>query len=129
MASRTFKDRATVLDCSNATCTRKTRLNVTGEVLIHGALNRRKLFLAWYEKFFTPEAKAQFLLVGLDPRCKTVLLFDNHSSHQNADLLVKDVYLSHSAVGILRFITCKYRSDYMHCLLFADVEKFLDCLP
>jgi hypothetical protein len=36
-----------------------------------------KVFLEWFEKHLINETTAHCILVGLDPKYKTVLLFDN----------------------------------------------------
>ena len=48
------------------------------------------LFLDWFKKYFVPEARAHCISVGLDPKCKSVLLLDSCSAHPYAELLVID---------------------------------------
>jgi hypothetical protein len=82
------------------------------------------LVLEWFEEYFTPEATVQCLLVDLDPECKIVLLFDKHLPHQNADLLVKvNVHLSHSTMGILRFITCENTRQFPCTVCYLQMWK------
>ena len=146
IGSKGSKDRVSVLGCSNAAGTHKTKLLVIGKsvnprcfkgvkvfpVIYRG--NKKgwmttKIFLEWVEGFFVREARAHCTLVGLDPNCKIVLLLDNCSSHPA--LLMKDIvmglYLPPNCIsliqpcdqGILRSMKCKYRSMFMHHVLLA----------
>ena len=66
------------------------------------------------------EAKAHCNSVGLDPKCKILLILDNCSAHPKADLLVKDnvfvAYLPRNCTlliqlqenGIICSMKCKY---------------------
>jgi hypothetical protein len=98
---------------------------------MHTGTQTIKVFLEWLEKHFIHETRAQSLLVGLDPKYKTVLLFVTVIYH-NAYLLVKQmcrkcIYLQTTpqslAVGILHFMTRKYMSVHMQCLLSANAEN------
>ena len=101
------KDRVSVLGCSNAAGTHKTKLLVIGKsvnprcfkgVKVFPVIYRAnkkgwmttKIFLEWFERYFVREARAHCTSVGLAPDCKIVLLLDNCSSHPDAALLVKD---------------------------------------
>uniref|UniRef100_UPI00398F7695 general transcription factor II-I-like isoform X2 n=1 Tax=Pristiophorus japonicus TaxID=55135 RepID=UPI00398F7695 len=142
------KDRLTVLGCSNAAGTHKCKLMVIGKSVNPRAFKGVKIFpviyrgnkkggittklcLEWFEKYFVPEARANCTSVGLDPKCKIMLILDNCSAHPKAELLVKDnvvgLYLPPNCTsllqpcdqGILRSLKCKYRSEFMHRLLVS----------
>ncbi|XP_064410276.1 jerky protein homolog [Latimeria chalumnae] len=101
------KERVTVLGCSNAAGMHKCKLMVIGKSVNPRAFKGVKIFpviyrgnkkgwittklcLEWFEKYFVPEARAHCTSVGLDPKCKIVLILDNCSAHPKAELLVKD---------------------------------------
>jgi hypothetical protein len=44
---------------------------------MHFCTQITKVFLEWFEKRYIPETRAHRILVGTDPKCKTVLLLDN----------------------------------------------------
>ncbi|XP_042212512.1 tigger transposable element-derived protein 2-like [Homarus americanus] len=142
------KGRVTVLGCSNAASTHWCKLMVIGKsvnprafkgvksfpVIYRG--NKKgwittKLCLEWFERYFVHEARAHCNSVGLDPKCKIVLILDNCSAHSKAELLVKDnvvgLYLPPNCIsliqpcdqGILRSLKCKYRAAFMRHLLAA----------
>lgn len=146
--SKGSKDRVSVLGCSNAAGTHKTKLLVIGKSVnprcfknvkvlpvIYRANKKgwmtTKIFLEWFERYFVREARAHCTSAGLNPDCKIVLLLDNCSSHPDAALLVKDnvmaLYLPPNCTsliqpcdqGILRSMKCKYRSAFMHHVLLA----------
>ena len=146
ISSKGSKNRVSVLGCSNAAGTHKTKLLVIGKnvnprcfkgVKVFPVIYRSnkkgwmttKIFLQWFERYFVREARAHCTSVGLDPNCKIVLLLDNCSSHPA--LLMKDnvmgLYLPPNCTsliqpcdqGILWSMKCKYRSVFMHYVLLA----------
>ncbi|XP_072254361.1 tigger transposable element-derived protein 2-like [Pyxicephalus adspersus] len=153
------KDRVTVMCCSNAAGTHRCKLLVIGKSLhpwafkgmtqfpVHYRANKKgcittDITLDWFQKCFVPEARAHCNSVGLDPKCKILLILDNCSAHPKADLLVNDnvfvVYLPPSCTsliqpqgnGIIRSMKFTYRSLFMRSLLSSvnsgtPVQKFI----
>lgn len=153
------KDRVTVMCCSNAAGTHRCKLLVIGKSLhprafkgmtqfpVHYRASKKgwvttDITLDWFQKCFVPEARAHCNSVGLDPKCKILLILDNCSAHPKADLLVKDnvfvVYLPPNCTsliqpqdnGIIRSMKCKYRSLLMRRLVSSvnsgtPVQKFI----
>lgn len=153
------KDRVTVMCCSNAAGTHRCKLLVIGKTLhprafkgvmqlpVYYRANKKgwvttNITLDWFKKCFVPEARAHCNSVGLDPKCKILLILDNCSAHPKADLLVKDnvfvIYLPPNCTsliqpqnnGIVRSMKCKYRSLLMRRLMSSinsgtPVQKFI----
>lgn len=142
------KDRLTILACANAAGSHKVKLAVIGKSqhprCLKGVRNlpvkyyankkawvTRELFTDWFNSHFVPAARAHCSEVGLDENCKIVLFLDNCSAHPPAELLVKNnvccMYLPPNVTsilqpcdqGILRSMKCKYKNNFMTCMLAA----------
>nr|XP_006126666.1 TOM1-like protein 2 isoform X1 [Pelodiscus sinensis] len=145
-----LKERVTVLGSWNAAGTHKIKLLVIGKSLRPRAFSGIKVFPVeyraskngsitgqilrdWFEKTFVPQARQHCSSLGLDPNCKILLILDNCSAYPSADTLVKDdvfvlflppnctSILHPQGQGILRSLTCRYRSEFLRKFL-SDIH-------
>uniref|UniRef100_A0A0B7ALY1 HTH CENPB-type domain-containing protein n=1 Tax=Arion vulgaris TaxID=1028688 RepID=A0A0B7ALY1_9EUPU len=141
-----FEERLTVLVCSNAAGTHKTRLLVVSKSkdshllkdvnifpVIHAdneqAWITKSIFQEWFENHFVHEARAHCRSAGLSNEAKIMLILDNCSANPSADTLTKDnVFAVHLPPncpswvqplnqGVLSSLKLFYKAEFLRKML------------
>ncbi|XP_018079558.1 jerky protein homolog [Xenopus laevis] len=142
------KERLTVLACSNAAGTHKTRLLIIGKSRNPRAFKgvrvfpvtytankqagiSREIFQDWFENHFVPEARAHCMSVGLSCDAKIMLILDHCPTNPKPEFLVKDnvfavclppdctSFIQPLDQGILRLFKSHYKSEFLQRMLTA----------
>ena len=142
------KERITIMACSNAAGTHKTKLFVFGKSAKPRAFKQVKVFPViyrsnkkawmtqilmneWFENHFVPESRRHLTEVGFPPDAKIVLILDNCTAHLSPEILTKDnvsvVFLPPNVTsilqpmdqGILRSLKCAYKTQFLREMLVA----------
>lgn len=138
------KERVTVLVCSNAAGTHKSKLLLISKASKPRALKgikklpliykgnkkawvTRDLMVEWFENHFVKEAREHTNKVGLPHDCKILLILDNcpaHPQHLEKDNVTvmflppnTTSFIQPMDQGVIRSLKSKYRMEFMHRLL------------